>query len=295
MTDESPEDLITALQYHLAARNVAPETVTHYTTALVRFLKWSPRPLGLVGRAELERYFAGLAEQGLAAATLRWHFAGLRAALKWWAGREGRQSPMAGMSAPKVRETVKDIVGPEDVKKLLGWLREYKLYRDAAAIALLFDVGLRASELCALDWPDVNWKEGVIAVGTGRQTKNGDVRMVPLNPVAGEFLDLWKARRPNKKESWIFGDTRPGRSGRLSRSGLLNMVKRDFKLIGIENISPHDLRHSFATTYMDREESQTVDLMAVGGWKSESMVRRYSRAGRERRAIREFRKHSPLS
>lgn len=293
MTGEIASELITSLEYHLGARNVAPETALQYTGALRRFCLWLPHDdLAAVKLADVERYITGLSRSGLAPATVRYQFSGLRAALKWWAGRAGLPSPMAGMSAPRVRETSKDVVRPDDVKRVIKWLTLSKQFRDAAAIALLFDVGLRVSELISLDWSDIDWKAGTIMV---EETKNRQIRSVPLNAMAGEALDLWKTRRANKAEPWIFGDTRPGRSARLTRSGMLQLVKKAFEMIDIPGISPHDLRHSMATVYMDRDGAREDDLMAIGGWKSETMVRRYSRTGRENRAMKEFRKHSPLS
>lgn len=84
-----------------------------------------------------------------------------------------------------------------------------------------------------------------------------------------------------------------GQKGQLTRSGALQMVKRVFRAHGIEGISPHDLRHTFAMTYMDSNDARVEDMMEVGGWKSDSVARYYAKHSQKRRAIRASRKHLP--
>ena len=299
MTEDSLDNLLRSLDYHLSAKNRAETTKTHYATALRRFYQWladsgEPLDLGAAGVPLIERYFAelrltpGRGGRPIAQATVRYHFSGLQAVYKWLSRRDGWDSPMRFMEAPSVAETDKDVVSVEQSKRVLGVLDRTKRLRDAAIVSLLVEGGMRVSELVALDCPDVDWKASTVIL---RDTKNGDVRHVPFGGATGERLDLWVNKRRKSTECLFYGN----RGGRLTRSGVLQMVKKAYAECGIPNISPHDLRHSMATGYMDANPHGENDLMVVGGWKSDTMVRRYSKKGRDRRGLESFRANNPMS
>ena len=300
MTVESIDDLRSSLSYHLRAKNRAPETCRQYGQALAKFAGWletkgQPLDLPAISTQAVEQYIVSLATDGgerkrtLSQSTIRYHYAGLRAVFRWHAKREGYQNPMQFMDPPKVDETQKDIVSVEDAQRVLRHLDQAGRYRDAAIISLLIDDGLRASELCALLNTDVDWKKGLAVI---RHTKNGDMRLAPLLPATLERLDTWRAKRRDKSSPCLF----TGQSGGpLTIYGLYQLVRRTFTECGIPNIGPHDLRHSMATAYMNNPEARESDLKVVGGWRSDSIVRRYSKKGKEDRAMAAFRVHSPMA
>lgn len=296
MTDEFLDTTIQSLRYHLRALNRSASTLTQYESAFRRFYQTLPdrceAGLRAVTRKQVEQYLAGLtAPHGgtLAPATRRYQFAGLQGFFKWYAGVEEIPDPMFGMRGPSVPETQKDVVAIEDVRKVLVWLDRQKNYRDAALISLMFEVGVRVSEACNLEWRSVLFKDQLVSLA---ETKNGTARSVPFEAATGRRLDLLHRKRADKMVPWVF----PGRYGKaLTRSGALQLVKKHFATFGIEGISPHDLRHSFATAFMDANPDGEATLQVVGGWKSRTMVARYSKQGRDRRAIEDFRRRSPTS
>lgn len=291
MTVETLTDVTSSLEYHLAARNLAPSTISQYVGAIRKFYLWlsdSREPnLKTVTRAEVERFMTDLRRQGLASSSLRWHFAGLAAAMKWYAAREGIENPMWKMEAPRVQETQKDVVDLPDIARVLANLDRQKRYRDAAAISLMAKYGLRVGEVIRLDWEDIDWRSRELVL---RETKNRTVREIPLDAKMMERFDLWR-RKLDKKTGAVF----MGQRGRLGHVGFWYVVHNAFAREGIPNIGPHDLRHSWATAYMDANPDGEKTLKFVGGWRSNTMVERYSKQGRERRAKEAFRQNSPLS
>lgn len=281
------DEVLQSLRYHLEARNLSEHTIHQYETSLRRFYAWRG-DLANVTPAVVEEYLASLRSAGLASVTLRWHFAGLQGFFKWHARREDYANPTLGMEPPRIQERPKDVVGLADMRRVLVLLDRRKRYRDAALISLLLESGLRISEALSLNWSDIDWRQREARLP---QTKNREAGEVPFLAGTGERLDLWRSKRRDKSAPYVF----PGRNGRLTRSGALQLVKKAFAEIGLPAISPHDLRHSFATAYMDANPEGEAVLKVIGRWKSDTMVRRYSKKGREARAKAAFRESSPMN
>jgi integrase/recombinase XerC len=126
--------------------------------------------------------------------------------------------------------------------KLLG-------LRDAAMLELLYAAGLRVSELCGLDLKDLEVRAKTVRV-MGKGSKE---RIVPINEPALDMLKEWMARRPEvlakpaKKQSpnAMFLNAR---GGRLTSRSVERHLKRYVAELGIQRkVTPHSLRHSFAT------------------------------------------------
>jgi len=289
MSAESLDDLLLSLEYHCRSRRLSDHTLRQYSESLRRLYQWLGKEADLseLTPQALERHLAEFAK-GRRPATLKHHFAGLQAVFKWHAGREGYLSPMMAMPTPQVPESRKDIVTVEDCIRVVTALPRAR-YRDAAIVSLLFDGGLRVTELVSLDWSDIDWKERTIQI---RDAKNKEVRLVPFSPLTGVKLDALRSKRKDKDAPWVFAGKR---GTRLTRSGVLQMVKPLFEKHGLSGISPHDLRHSFATAWLDANPQATDTLMAIGGWKSETMMRHYTRKNRQARAVEDYRRNAPLA
>ena len=294
MTDAFTEATSQSLRFHLGAKGRSDLTFVQYREDFLRFYEWlgggEDAALRAVTRKDIERYMSELRRTDggeLAPATRRHHFAGLRGFFKWYAEVEGIPSPMLGMTGPQVPETSKDIVSVGQVRNALLWLDRRQQYRNAALVSLLFETGMRVSEACGLRWDAIDFRGQVVNLA---KTKNGTVRTPPFESATARRLDLWNRRRPDKVVPWVF----PGRQGNhLTRHGVLYVVTQVFREHGLDHISPHDLRHSMATAFMDENPDGEATLMAVGGWNSVAMVRHYAKQGRDKRAIEDFRKRSP--
>ena len=289
MTTEPLDDVLRSLEYSLLARGRSIHTLRQYKLAATKFSEFiDGAPLRKATRGQVEQWLLSLRQAGSKPSTVYHYFTGLRTFFKWYSIRDGFTSPMAGIGSPSVPEPEKRILTVEEIRRVLATLKAGRRYRDAAIIALMYDTGMRASEVCGMKWEDVDWKENTITLS---DTKNGDLRLVPFSYAAGERMDLWRSKGKRKDLPWLF----PGTRGQLTRSGLLQMIRKAFVEIGVDGIGPHSLRHTFATHFLDGSDAHVSDLMMIAGWKSESMARRYTKDGRQRRAIKAHRENSPLS
>lgn len=148
---------------------------------------------------------------------------------------------------------------------------------DAAAshlkplVRFLFSTGCRLSEALYLDWKDVDLGAGE---ATFWETKNGDVRIVPMPPEA--VSDLANMRH---KTGAVFR-TQMGRPY-ASRGGAGGgQIKTAWRTMCTEakigNFTPHDCRHTFATWYLRQNPKDAAGLMKICGWRSVTMVQRYA-------------------
>lgn len=175
-----------------------------------------------------------------------------------WLVREGQlaSDPTAKLGAPKRPLSLPKAIAIEQVVRLVELPSDAPMgRRDGAILEMLYGAGLRISELVALDVDDVDLEEGSVLV---RTAKGGRSRRVPLGRAAcsavGAYLTITRpalaARTPAGALSgalWL-----NARGGRLTRQGAWKLVKGYARLAGLDDaVSPHTLRHSFATHMLD--------------------------------------------
>jgi integrase/recombinase XerD len=167
--------------------------------------------------------------------------------------REGvvASDPAAGVVRPKLPRALPHPLGVEEVQRLLEIPDETPAgLRDRAILELLYGAGLRVSELTALDVDDVDLEDGFVRV----LGKGGKEREVPLGRFGCDAVGAYLTRA---RPSLIGRATRGAcflnsRGGRLTRQSVAKIVDRAARAAGIgRRVSPHDLRHSFATHLLD--------------------------------------------
>ncbi|MFQ5957259.1 MAG: site-specific tyrosine recombinase XerD [Candidatus Brocadiales bacterium] len=158
---------------------------------------------------------------------------------------------LAGVDAPKLWKRLPEVLHWREVEKLLespplegpyGW-------RDRAILEMMYATGARASETVTLGMGDVNMEDGYVRC----HGKGNKERIVPLGIKAREALDRYlNESRPklNRGRSEAVFLTRLGRP--LKREDVWRIVKTYAKKAGVKEISPHSLRHSFATHLLER-------------------------------------------
>lgn len=170
--------------------------------------------------------------------------------------REGGSDtdPTAQLGSPKRPRSIPKAIPLEDVERLLELPSSDGLgRRDRAILESLYGAGLRISELVGLDVDDVDLDEGSVLVRGG---KGGKSRRVPVGRAArsavGDYLTTLRPELARKSAGGAAALFLNARGGRLSRQGCWKILRRYAELAGLEDrVSPHTLRHSFATHMLD--------------------------------------------
>jgi len=246
-------------------RGLADRTVAAYRRDLARFLDFleeagrtDPRE---VEPGDLREYVYRLKDEGMAATSIRRAQSALRTYFAFLLG-EGtlEDDPTERMESPRVGRTLPDTLSREEVFRVLESPDStHPLYwRDRAILEVLYGSGLRVSELTGLGLTDVDPAEGVVLV-FGKGSKE---RLVPMGGAASRALERYlREVRPGlekgKGRGRIFLNAR---GTPLSRASVWTLVKRAAERAGVtKDISPHTLRHSFATHLLEGG----ADLAAV--------------------------------
>ncbi len=254
------------LHYLMAECGVSPNTLAAYRSDLMRFTRWrkehAPGPLAQLGVAKLSGYVDHLSRSGLAPSSVGRHLASLSTYFRFLVFDERIPDNVAKLLvAPAVWDHLPTVLGPSAVERLLTTPQTTKRLgrRDRAALETLYATGCRASEVVGLRPADLDLKAGLArCVGKGDKE-----RIVPLGSRAREAVSAYLAKdRPalvaRHPETVTLFVARSGRP--LSRVGLWRIVKLHARAAGFtQNVSPHTLRHSFATHLL----AGGADLRAV--------------------------------
>jgi integrase/recombinase XerD len=170
--------------------------------------------------------------------------------------REGGASsdPTAKIGSPKRPRSIPKAIPLSEVERLLELPATDDLgRRDRAILEVLYGAGMRISELVNLDVDDVDLEEGSVLIRSG---KGGKSRRVPVGRAAraavGAYLTTVRPALAGKSPGGASGLFLNARGGRLSRQGCWKILRRYAEMAGLEDrVSPHTLRHSFATHMLD--------------------------------------------
>ncbi len=238
----------------LQLRRYAPATCEQYVACARSFVAYHMRPPTELDERDVRRFLLHLVlERRVGAATQKMHVAGIKFLYE---KTLGRPEVVAAIPWPKIRQKLPDILSGTEVDKLLEAL-ESTTYR--AIVMTTYAVGLRVSEVCALDTVDIDAKRKVIHV---RHAKGGRDRYVPL-PERVYFVlrEYWKEVRP--KGPHLFPGQQPGSC--VSHAAVRANLKLAAAAAGIKKrVTPHVLRHSFATHLLELGTDIRVIQMLLG-------------------------------
>ncbi|MAB90343.1 MAG: tyrosine recombinase [Planctomycetes bacterium] len=234
------------------ARDVSDHTLRAYKTDLARFVqalsdaeRSDPASLG---PAELKSHVAALLDDGLSRTTVARHAAALRGFFRWMlAAGHADDDPAQSLRVPKRGRVLPRVLSEEQMGQLLAAPAgdTFLETRDRAILETLYSAGLRVSELVGLDVRDIHTRRGTAKVfGKGRKE-----RVAMLGSYAVEAIETWipwrdlKAR-PTAEDALFLNH----RGGRLTDRSVRRLLDRALARAGLPpGITPHTLRHSFAT------------------------------------------------
>jgi integrase/recombinase XerD len=244
-------------QYLAIEKGLAENTIAAYMGDLQRFGAYA-QAYGLEASTQLDRavitdYLAERRQQGISARTTARELVAIKALCRFLAARgEVDGDPAATLQTPRQWQRLPSVLTYDEVERLLQAPDTTTAAgkRDAALLEVLYATGLRASELVGLRLEQVEVQSGVVKV----RGKGGKERLVPIGELAAIQLEDYLAYgRPRLLKQYRTSYIFVNRSGQgLSRQSLWKIVKKYVQLAGINKaISPHTLRHSFATHLLE--------------------------------------------
>jgi integrase/recombinase XerD len=267
-------------------RALADNTLLAYGRDLRALSKWAEGRTGsllALPSSDLADYMGVLRKEGLSARSVARAVHAARGFFRF-AVREGRLAvdPMQNLRAPRSFKGLPRFLTPAQVEALLAAPDPKAPYglRDLAILELLYATGLRVSELTGLRPGDLDMDVGLLrCMGKGRKE-----RLVPMGRVAGRAVakyvaDSRKALLRGRGSPYLFLNNR---GQRLSRMGLWLVVRRHAVTAGVAHVlTPHVLRHSFASHLLERGADLRV-LQVMLGHADISTTEIYTHVTRER-------------
>ena len=243
-------------RYLKLQRGFSPHTVEAYQRdleKLLNYLKQEGKTVDDVQLEDLQHFAATLHELGIGPSSQCRILSGVRSFFRFLELDGWREDdPSELLESPVLGEHLPEVLSEEEVDMLEGSidLSKWEGQRNKAIIEVLFSCGLRVSELVNLKLSSIYVDEQYVRV-MGKGSKE---RLVPISPKALRELDLWMVDRNLMKikpgeEDYVFLNRR---GAHLTRTMILIMIKRQAEEAGIQKtISPHTLRHSFATALLE--------------------------------------------
>ncbi len=246
-------DLINSfLKYLRIERGAGENTLASYEHDVRNFSAWLEKPLPQATRISLQKYISDSLKQGINARSAARRLSCLRHFYHFLIDEEEISTdPTRNLPVPKRWKTVPKPLSQADLETMVSSLGKSWLdVRDRAMLLTFFASGLRESELAALKMRDLDLDAGAAKVWDGKGGKDG---IVPLSPPAVAALKLYfESVRPRldaaRGEAYVF----LGRRGQqLTRQQVYYRVRNIAKAALGKRISPHFLRHGFATALVE--------------------------------------------
>ncbi len=275
------------LEYLEIEKNRSPKTIENYNHYLTRFISFAkvenPRD---ITEETIRKYRLTLNrttnERGklLKKVTQNYHVIALRSFLKYLAKRDIRTVPAEKIELGKQEEREVVFLEPPELERFLRAPQGETLsnLRDRAILETLFSTGLRVSELCSLDQYDIDLKRGEFSV----RGKGSKLRMVFLSEPAKAALAVYLDKRQDADEALFIRVPRGERFEkfeelRLTPRSIQRIIKKYAIAAGIvgKKVSPHSLRHSFATDLL-RNGADIRSVQALLGHSSVTTTQIYT-------------------
>ncbi len=245
------------LDFLIVEKGLAANSIASYAEDLSRFADFLEKnKISCLTRADttvILAWLVHLTRKGLAPKSRARHLITIRGLYRFLVSQgHARTNPVTDVDIPKTGQSLPRIMSIPEVEALLGMIdtTRPKELRNAAMLEIMYGAGLRVSELIHLKLSDINLDANLVRV----MGKGARERMVPIGSQAGKLARQWKDQaRPlvlkklTSQYLFVARGTNP-----MTRQGFWKIIKKYAAKAGISrNISPHTLRHSFATHLLE--------------------------------------------
>ena len=244
-------------------KKLSNNTLQSYKRDLTQFetyLKENKKNYSKLKTEDVREYIQYLHENGKKASTISRSLASIRSFYQYEVkNRKVKQDPTEGIQSPKIEKRVPSVLTSKEVELLLEQPKNVDLKgtRDKAMLEFAYATGMRVTEIISLDVDDVNLEEGYVVCKTGEKQ-----RTIPLGKMS---LKALKDYMDNAREYIIKSENETAlfvniNGKRLTRQGFWKIIKYYKEQAHItKDITPHVLRHSFATHLLQNG----ADLKAI--------------------------------
>lgn len=253
----------------LRLRNYSPRTIEAYVAGVARFAGHFNRSPDQLGHADIRAFQLELLRRRVSWSLFNQTVCALRF---FYSVTLGRPEALPYIPFGKKPKTVPCVLSPEEV---LQFIEAATTHRDRTLLRTAYACGLRIQELLHLQVADIDSARMVVVVRQGKGRKD---RLVPLSPrLLAELRVYWQWQRPKK---WLFPGQKPDQP--LTASNVQRMCQRLVAELGFsKRVTPHTLRHSFAT-HMLEAGVDLLTLQAILGHSSLQTTALYLHIGARR-------------
>ena len=283
------DDAIDSFLIHLRTeRNLAPNSVQAYARDLIQFSQaLEDANVADITPENIADFMMEQLDAGLKTRSIARKVSAIRTFFKFLRAQSTiKKDPTAHIDAPRYGKRVPDVLSLDEVDLLLAApdSNTHEGLRDRAMLEVLYATGLRVTELVTLRQRDLDQRAGWVRV----VGKGGKQRIVPIGEVASEAIDAYvqHARGPLLAAAGGPGVTPmlfvTRRGSEMTRQGFWKNLKRYVEKAGIDkDISPHKLRHSFATHLLERGADLRI-VQSLLGHADIGTTQIYTHVARER-------------
>ncbi len=272
-------------EYLTETRKASANTRQSYLRDLEQFfgyLKTKNINVLTVTKEQIQKFILSLQTSGLSESTITRMLSTLRSFYRFCLVNEMiKENPVMGIQAAKAKKKLPEILTANEIEMLLIQpdVSDLKGCRDKAMLELLYATGIRVSELIELNVDDVNLQLGILYCRSGKSE-----RVVPIYDEAKDAVADYIKRARNAvildyNETALFTNMN---GSRMTRQGFWKIVKAYAQSANIEkDITPHTLRHSFATHLLENG-AQLKDIKEMLGHSDISSTQVYAKVVKER-------------